>query len=65
MAAVTNKRKVLCVTGKVKVLRQIENGKNKGDVFHEFGPINSRVPTVWKNRTKIISAFEEAGSRIK
>jgi hypothetical protein len=32
MATVVNKTKVLSIKGKVKVILQIENEKNKGDV---------------------------------
>jgi hypothetical protein len=31
----------------------------------EFGLINSMIKTIWRNRTKIISAFEQNRSRIK
>jgi hypothetical protein len=31
----------------------------------EFGLINSIIQTIWKNRTKIISACEQNGSRRK
>jgi transposase-like protein len=60
-----NKRKALSVEEKVKVIREIENGKKNTDVCREFGLINSTTQTIWKNRTKIISAFEQNGSRIK
>ena len=39
--------------------------KKAADVFREFGLVNSASRTVWKNRTKIISAFEKNGSSIK
>jgi len=41
--------------------------KQKKKVYKgsEFGLINSMIQTIWKNRTKIISAFEWNGSRIK
>jgi transposase-like protein len=65
MATITNKRKVLSVEEKVKVLQEIENGKKKADVCRAFGLINSTIQMIWKNRTKIISAFEQNGSRIK
>jgi len=32
MATVMNKRKVLGIKGKVKLIRQVENGKQKADV---------------------------------
>jgi len=31
----------------------------------EFGFINSTITKIWKNKTKIISALEQKGSRIK
>jgi hypothetical protein len=65
MATVTNKRKVLSIKGKVQVIQQIENGKKKADMCWEFVLINSTFQKVWKNRTKIISAFEHNGWRIK
>jgi transposase-like protein len=58
MATAMNKRKNLSVKVKVKVIRQIENGKKKSDVCQEFGLINSMIQMISKNRTRIISAFE-------
>jgi len=46
-------------------MREIENGNKKADVCREFGLVNSTMQTIWKNRTKIINAFERNGSRIK
>jgi hypothetical protein len=65
MATVTNKRKVLSVEEKVKVITEIESGKKKADVCREFGLVNSTVQTIWKNRGKIVSSFEQNGSGIK
>ena len=31
----------------------------------EFGPVNSMIRTICKNRTKIISSFEQKTSRVK
>jgi hypothetical protein len=31
----------------------------------EFGLVNSTVQTIWRNRDKIVSAFEQNGSRIE
>jgi hypothetical protein len=62
MATVTDKRKVLSVEGNAKVIRHIGNGGMEG------GGIWSRKfygPKIWKNGTKIISAYEQNGSRIK
>jgi hypothetical protein len=65
MAVVMNKREVLSIKGKVKVIRQIENRKEKADVCQEFGLINCAIETVWKNISKVISWFEQNSSRIK
>ena len=65
MAAITNKRKVLSVKGKVEVTEQIANGKRKADMCQKFGVINSVIQMVCKNRTTVISAFERNRSRIK
>jgi hypothetical protein len=34
-------------------------------VCQEFGLVNSTIQTIWKNRIKTISAFEQNGSKIK
>ena len=47
------------------MIRRIENGKKKAEECREFDLTNSASRTVWKNRTKIISAFKQYGSRIK
>jgi hypothetical protein len=39
--------------------------KKKAYVCREFRLVNSKIQTIWKNRTGIISAFEQNGSRIK
>jgi hypothetical protein len=65
MATVTNKRKVLSVEGKDKLTRQIENGEKKADMCREFGFLNFAIQTIWKNRTKVICAFERKGLIIK
>jgi len=65
MAICTNKTKVLSVERKVKVIRQTANGKNEANVCREFGLIASKIQTIWRNRTKIISVFEQNESRSK
>jgi hypothetical protein len=65
MATLSNKRKVLSVKEKVKVIQEIESGKKKADVCWEFGLISSTAQTIWTNRTKIIIAFEQNCWRIK
>jgi hypothetical protein len=49
-----NRTKVLSVERKVKVIRQVENGKKKPDESREFGLVNSASRTVWEIRTKIL-----------
>ena len=39
--------------------------KKTADVYREFVLVNSTVQRICKNRTKVISAFERNGSRIK
>jgi hypothetical protein len=65
MATVTNKRKGLSVEGKIKAIRQLENGKKKGDVGRKVGLVNSMIEMICKSGTKLISALEQNGSRIK
>jgi hypothetical protein len=65
MAAVMNKREVLSIEGKVKVIRQTENGREKADVCWEFGLVNCAIEKIWENITKVISGFEQNSSRIK
>ena len=43
----------------------IRKQKKKVDMGCKFGLINSMIQTIWKNRSKIISAFEWNVSRIK
>jgi len=40
------------------VTRQTDNGKDKANMCREFSLVNSTVQKIWKNRTRIISAFE-------
>jgi hypothetical protein len=47
------------------VIKQIESLKKKADVYREFGSVSSIIQPMWKNRDKIVSAFEENGSQIK
>jgi hypothetical protein len=39
--------------------------KKKTDMCGEFGFMNSTIKMIWKNKTKIISASEQKGLRIK
>jgi len=43
----------------------IRKQKKKVGMGCEFGLIDSTIQTIWKNGTKIISAFEWNGSRTK
>jgi len=51
--------------GKVKVMQQIGNEEKKTDRCWEFGLVNSTIQIIWKINTKIVSTFEQNGSRIK
>jgi hypothetical protein len=56
----------LSVEGKAVATREIENEKQKEIVVcREFGVVNSATQTIWKNRSKMIIAFEQNGLRIK
>ena len=58
------KRKTLSIEEKVKVIWEIENGKNKADVCQEFvGFVNSKFKCLGK--TKIMNSFEVNGYRYK
>jgi hypothetical protein len=59
-----NKRKVLRVKEIVEVIQEIENVIKKADVWQEFDFVNYTIQMIWKNRTKIISAFKQNRSRI-
>jgi hypothetical protein len=50
---------------KVTLITEIENAKKKNGVRSEYGLVNFTIQTIWKNRTKIISAFEQNGSIIQ
>jgi len=65
MATVTNKGEVLSIERKVKVMRQIENRKEKADVCRELGLVNCAIQTIWENIPKVISRFEQNSSRLK
>jgi len=64
MATLASKRKILIVE-EVKVIRGIESGKRKADMCREFCLVNSTLQKIWENRTKIISAVEQKGWRIR
>jgi len=59
MATVTNKRKVLSVEGKVKVIRKTENGKKKADVCRALGPVISTLQTMSKNIPKLLACLNK------
>lgn len=62
---VTNRRTVWSVEGTVTVIRQTESGIKMADGCWEFGLVNCAIQTVRQNGSKIISAFEQNGSRVK
>ena len=53
------------VKGKVKMIRQTENGEKKADLCREFYLVNSVIQMVRKSTTKIIGAFQQNGSSLK
>jgi len=64
MATLASKRKFLIVE-EVKVIRGIERGERKDNMCREFCLVNSTLQIIWENRTKIISAVEQNGWRIR
>jgi len=46
MPAVMNKRKVLSIKEKVKVIQQTRNGKENADACQEFGLVNSMIQKI-------------------
>jgi len=52
-------REILSTDGKAKVVWHTENGKIKSDMWQGFGLVNTVVQMIWKNRTKVICAFEQ------
>jgi hypothetical protein len=65
MATVTNTNTNTNTEEKVKLPQETENGVKNADVCQEFGLVNSKMNTIWKNRIKIISACEQNRLRIK
>lgn len=46
------------------MIQETETDKKKADVCVELSLVNSMIQTIWKNRTQIISAFEQNRLRI-
>lgn len=59
------KRKVIDLSDKIKIITELEKKRSKADVCREFGLANSTVCTIWKDRQKIIDAFQHGSSRAK
>ena len=47
------------------MIRQVESGIKIADLWWEFGLVNCAIQTIRQDGTKIISAFEQRGSRVK
>jgi hypothetical protein len=54
-----NKRKFLPVREKDEIIRELERGDTKVFVSKKFNLSSSTVLTLWKNKEKILSAFEK------
>jgi hypothetical protein len=52
-----NKRKCLSVCEEVEIIRTIKRGEKK--VCKKFNLSSATVSTLWKNKEKILSAFEK------
>jgi hypothetical protein len=53
MTTVTDRRKVLSVREKVKLIQE-ESGKKKDDLCREFGLENYTIQTIWKTEPKLL-----------
>lgn len=53
------KRKILSVSEKVQIIREIENGTPNIIVSKKYGLSASTISTIWKNRESSLSAFEK------
>jgi hypothetical protein len=63
---VTDKRKVLSVEEKVKLMREIENGKQETKCcLSGICSCKFYDPKICENRSKTVSAFEQNESRMK
>jgi hypothetical protein len=58
MATFTQKNS-LSIEEKYALFTEIENAKKNTGVRWKYGLANSTIQTIWKNRSKIISAFEQ------
>jgi hypothetical protein len=65
MATVTNRRKVLSVEEKDKVIRETESGKRRLTCVRNSVWLIPPSKRFGKSRDKIVSVFEQNGSRIK
>lgn len=59
------KRKILSVNDKIKIIRELENGQSNSAVCKTHGLSASTVSTIWKNRDKLRTAFEQNKPQVK
>jgi hypothetical protein len=65
MVTITNRRKVLIIEGKVKLLGEIGNEKKKADVFGEFGLVIRQSNRFEKTETELLVCLNRTDIRIK
>lgn len=59
------KRKILSVSEKVQLIRELENGTSNVTVSKKYGLSASTISTIWKNRESSLSAFENNLTKCK
>ena len=59
------KRNALDLDRKVKIIRDIENGKKQSVVCTEYCLLKSTVNTIWVDHDKICSAFKTTCCKMK
>lgn len=53
------KRKALNIEEKVDIIERLKNNESNADICKSTGLVTSTVSTIWKNRDKILEAFEK------
>ena len=61
----TIKRKCFSIEEKGAIVARLENGESNAVLALEFGVSHSTISTMWKNRDKIIEAFNNNALKAK
>lgn len=59
MAAPTSKRRCFSIEEKGAIVAWLENGESNAKLALEFNVSHSTISTIWKNKNKIVRAFNE------